>query len=63
MNAFLASLLVAVLDDIPGQYWEFVVPGYVIAIGSIALYGRWVVQRGKKLSAKVPVEKRRFFGE
>lgn len=42
------------------MYWEYVIPGYVIVFGTLALYTAWVLRRGRKLSAEVPAERRRF---
>lgn len=42
--------------------WQFVVPGYLITFGLIAAYAVWVVQRGRRLSAELPEEERRFLG-
>lgn len=42
------------------MHWEFVFAGYSIVFGGILLYTFSVIRRGKLLSKKVPVERRRF---
>jgi len=42
------------------MHWNFVIAGYAIVLVSIALYAAWLLIRGRKLSADVPPERRRF---
>ena len=40
--------------------WEYVIPGYLIVFGSLAVYAVTLLRRGRKLAAQLPEEKRRF---
>ncbi len=40
--------------------WEFVIAGYLGAAVGIGSYAVWVIRRGRRLTQKVPVERRRF---
>ncbi len=42
------------------MHWAFVIAGYGIVLPALALYAFSVVQRGRRLSAQVPEEKRRY---
>lgn len=42
------------------MHWDFVIAGYAIVLGGMALYAYSVVQRGKKLSQQVSEERRRY---
>ena len=42
------------------MHWKFVIAGYLIVCGSIALYAAWLVARGRKIAELVPEERRRF---
>ncbi|MDH3678520.1 MAG: hypothetical protein OEV40_01095 [Acidimicrobiia bacterium] len=42
------------------MYWEFVIAGYAIVFGGVALYAANVLRQGRALSKKVPPERRRF---
>lgn len=42
------------------MHWEFVIAGYGIVLPALALYAFAVVARGRRLSAQVPEEKRRY---
>ena len=42
------------------MYWEFVIVGYVVVLGGLALYSAAVLRQGRALSKRVPPEKRRF---
>lgn len=39
---------------------SFVVAGYVIVLGGVAVYSAWLMARGRALSAEVPPERQRF---
>jgi hypothetical protein len=38
----------------------YVVAGYVITFLGLGAYGAWILVRGRRLSAKVPEERRRW---
>ena len=40
--------------------WEYVVPGYLIVFGVLAIYAVSLIRRGRRLSEQLPPEKRRF---
>ncbi len=42
------------------MHWEFVIPGYIIVLGGIALYGGLLIRRGRRLAEQLPPERRRF---
>ena len=42
------------------MYWNFVIAGYGIVFGGLALYIGYVLRRGRTLSQRVPEERRRF---
>ncbi|MEL6985024.1 MAG: hypothetical protein AAFO29_21515 [Actinomycetota bacterium] len=42
------------------MHWEFVIAGYGIVLPALALYAFAVVKRGRRLSAQVPEDKRRY---
>lgn len=42
------------------MHWRFVIAGYLIVIPGIAAYALAVVQRGKRLSERVPEDERRY---
>jgi len=42
------------------MYWEFVIAGYSIVFGGLAIYAVGLVRQGRALSKKVPPDRRRF---
>ncbi len=40
--------------------WQYVVPGYLIVFGTLAVYTLVLLRRGRTLSRRLPQEKRRF---
>lgn len=42
------------------MHWEFVIPGYIVAVVGLGGYALALVRRGRKLSKQVPDGKRRF---
>jgi len=40
--------------------WEYVIPGYLVVFGTLAVYATAVLRRGRSLSKQLPEEKRRF---
>ena len=42
------------------MYWEFVIAGYGVVFGGLALYTIALLRQGRALSRKVPPERRRF---
>ena len=42
------------------MYWEFVIAGYAVVFGGIALYVGLLLRRGRALSKQVPPDRRRF---
>jgi len=42
------------------MHWEFVIPGYIVAVVGFGTYAVAVVRRGRTLSKRVPEGKRRF---
>ncbi len=40
--------------------WEYVIPGYLIVFGTLAVYTITLLRRGRNLSSQLPPEKRRF---
>jgi hypothetical protein len=42
------------------MHWGYVIAGYGIVIPAVALYALAIVQRGRRLSARVPEDKRRY---
>lgn len=38
----------------------YVIAGYLVTFGSIGIYAVWVLLRGRRLSARVPEERRRW---
>jgi hypothetical protein len=39
---------------------SYVVTGYVVTIGGLAAYAGWILVRGRRLSARVAPERRRW---
>lgn len=44
------------------MHWQFVIPGYLIVFGGLALYTGAMLRRARQLADRVPPEKRRFVG-
>ncbi len=42
------------------MHWEFVIAGYTIVFGGIAVYVANLFRQGRALSKRVPAERRRF---
>ncbi len=42
------------------MYWEFVIAGYVVVFGGLAVYVGLLLRRGRALSKQVPAQRRRF---
>jgi hypothetical protein len=42
------------------MYWNYVIIGYGVVLGGLAIYSGWVVRRGRKLSRQVDPGRRRF---
>lgn len=42
------------------MHWEFVIPGYAIAVVCFGSYALAIVRRGRRLSKQLPEGKRRF---
>lgn len=42
------------------MHWSYVIAGYAIVIPGIVVYALAIVQRGRRLSARVPEDKRRY---
>lgn len=42
------------------MHWGYVIVGYLIVFGGLALYIASILTRGKRLAARVPEERRRF---
>lgn len=42
------------------MHWEFVIAGYVITFGGLALYTLSILRRGRRLTRQVPEDRRRF---
>lgn len=42
------------------MYWEYVAGGYGFVAVVLALYTSWVLRQGRRLSRKLPPERRRF---
>jgi len=42
------------------MFWIYTIVGYSAAIGIIGLYSVWLIMRGRRMTRKVPVDKRRF---
>lgn len=40
--------------------WEYVIPGYLIAVAAFGSYTFAVLRRGRRVSQEVPAGKRRF---
>jgi hypothetical protein len=39
---------------------SYAIAGYVVTIGGLALYATWILVRGRRLSARVAPERRRW---
>jgi len=42
------------------MHWEFVIPGYLIVFGSLAIYVTMLLSRIRAMAERVPEEKRSF---
>jgi hypothetical protein len=42
------------------MHWEFVIAGYGIVLPALALYAFTLIKRGRRLSAQVPEDRRRY---
>jgi hypothetical protein len=42
------------------MYWQYVIPGYAVVFGGLAIYIAIVLRQGRALSKKVPPARRRF---
>jgi hypothetical protein len=42
------------------MHWGYVIAGYGIILPSLAAYALFVVQRGRRLSERVPEDERRY---
>lgn len=42
------------------MHWEFVIPGYIVAVVGLGTYVGAILRRGRKLSKQLPDGKRRF---
>jgi hypothetical protein len=42
------------------MHWNFVIVGYVGVLAALAAYAVAVVQRGRRLSERVPEDRRRY---
>jgi hypothetical protein len=42
------------------MYWNYVIAGYGFVFAGLALYTGWVLRQGRRLSRKLPPERRRF---
>jgi len=42
------------------MHWTFVIAGYAVVLGGIAVYSFWVLARGRDLMSEVPPERQRF---
>lgn len=42
------------------MHWEFVIAGYLIVFTSLLIYSVTLVNRGRRLSKRVPESRRRF---
>jgi len=42
------------------MHWEFVIPGYIVAVVVLGTYVFATVKRGRRLSKQLPEGKRRF---
>ncbi len=42
------------------MHWEFVIVGYLIVFGGLAAYISSLMVRAKRLTARVPEDRRRF---
>ena len=42
------------------MYWEFVIAGYSVVFGGLALYVVFLLRRGRSLAKQVPPDRRRF---
>ncbi len=40
--------------------WQYVIPGYLLVFGVLAVYSVTLIRRGRALSRQLPEEKRRF---
>jgi len=40
--------------------WGYVIAGWVLVFGGLAVYAAWVIVRGRNLSRQVPPEERRW---
>lgn len=39
---------------------SYAIAGYVITVGGLAAYAAWILVRGRRLSSRVPPERRRW---
>ena len=44
------------------RYAEYVLPGWGISVAAIGAYVVWLLRRGRRLSADVPEDERRWGG-
>lgn len=42
------------------MHWEFVIPGYIVAVAGFGTYAMATLRRGRRLSKQLPEGKRRF---
>lgn len=42
---------------------EYALPGYALVLTTLAVYAWIVIRRGRELSARVPEDQQRFFGD
>lgn len=42
------------------DFWGYVIVGYAVVLGGLALYTGWVLRRGRRLARQVEPGRRRF---